>query len=58
MVKGEHHHTVTPVMLMGSDGRTSQPAVIHPKSAYAPEVTVTLTKLNADTKMVELMFNL
>jgi cytochrome c-type biogenesis protein CcmF len=57
VVKGEHHHTVTPVMLMGSEGRRSEPAVIHPKSAYAPEVTVTLNNLNADTKMVELVFS-
>jgi cytochrome c-type biogenesis protein CcmF len=57
VVKGEHHHTVTPVMLMSSEGRQSKPAVIHPKSAYAPEVTVTLNNLNADTKMVELVFN-
>jgi cytochrome c-type biogenesis protein CcmF len=57
VVKGEHHHTITPVMLMGSEGRQSIPAVIHPKSAYAPEVSVTLNKLNADTKTVELVFN-
>jgi cytochrome c-type biogenesis protein CcmF len=57
VVNGEHHHTVTPVMLMGSDGRQTKPAIIHPKSAYAPEVSVTLNNLNADTKMVELVFS-
>jgi cytochrome c-type biogenesis protein CcmF len=57
VVKGEHHHTVTPIMMMGSEGRSSKPAVIHQKSAYAPEVTVTLNNLNADTKMVELVFS-
>jgi len=56
IVKGEHHHTVTPVMLMGSKGRQSQPVLIHAKSAYNPEITVTLNNLNADTKMVELVF--
>jgi cytochrome c biogenesis factor len=44
-------------MLMGSDGRQTKPAIIHPKSAYAPEVSVTLNNLNADTKMVELVFS-
>jgi cytochrome c-type biogenesis protein CcmF len=57
VVKGEHHHTVTPVILMGPDGRKTQPAIIHQKTAYAPEVSVTLTNLNADTKMVELAFS-
>jgi cytochrome c-type biogenesis protein CcmF len=56
IVKGDFHHTVTPVMLMGSEGRQSKPAVIQPKSAYNPEITVTLNNLNADTKMVELAF--
>jgi cytochrome c-type biogenesis protein CcmF len=57
VVKGEHHHTVTPIMMMGSEGRSSRPAVIHQKSAYGPEVSVTLNNLNADTKMVELVFS-
>jgi len=57
VVKGEHHHTVTPSIIMGSDGRKTQPAIIHQKTAYDPEVSVTLTNLNADTKMVELSFS-
>jgi cytochrome c-type biogenesis protein CcmF len=57
VVKGDHHHTVTPLLLMGSDGRKVKPAIIHQKTAYAPEVSVTLNNLNADTKMVELVFS-
>ena len=57
VVKGDHHHTVTPILLMGSDGKKTKPAIIHEKSAYGPEVSVTLNNLNADTKMVELVFS-
>jgi cytochrome c-type biogenesis protein CcmF len=57
VVKGEHHHTVTPLLIMGPDGRKTQPAIIQQKSADGPEVSVTLNNLNADTKMVELVFS-
>jgi cytochrome c biogenesis factor len=57
VVKGEHHHTVTPILLMGPDGRKTKRAIIHEKSAYGPEVSVTINNLNADTKMVELLFS-
>jgi cytochrome c-type biogenesis protein CcmF len=57
VVKGEHHHTVTPLLLMGSEGRKIKPAIIHQKTAYSPEISVTLNNLNADTKMVELVFS-
>ncbi|MEE9119005.1 MAG: hypothetical protein V3U02_10490, partial [Calditrichia bacterium] len=56
IVKGDFHHTVTPVLLMGSEKRRSEPALIKQKNAYGPEITVTLNNLNADTKMVELEF--
>ena len=56
IVKGDFHHTVTPVLLMESEKRRSEPALIKQKNAYGPEITVTLNNLNADTKMVELEF--
>jgi len=56
IVKEDFHHTVTPILLMGSEGKQSQPAIIQPKDAYGPEKTVALNNLNADTKMVELVF--
>ena len=56
IVKGDFHKNVTPMILMGSDGKNSRPALIQAKSAYNPEVSVSLNNLNADTKMVELVF--
>jgi cytochrome c-type biogenesis protein CcmF len=56
IVKEDFHHTVIPVLLMGSERRRSEPALIKPNNAYGPEITVTLNNLNADTKMVELVF--
>ena len=56
IVKGDFHHTVTPILLMGFERQRSEPALIKPNNAYGPEITVTLNNLNADTKMVELVF--
>ncbi len=56
IVKGDFHHTVTPILLVGSERQRSEPALIKPNNAYGPEITVTLNNLNADTKMVELVF--
>jgi cytochrome c-type biogenesis protein CcmF len=57
IVKGDFHQTVTPFILIGSDGRHSQPATIQTESEQGPEVSVTLNNLNADEKMIELVFN-
>ena len=57
IVKGDKHITVTPALLMGSEGRQSLPAVIQAASTDAPEISVSLNNLNADKKMIELVFN-
>ncbi len=51
---GDHAHTVVPILTMGSQGRTSQPAVIPTHGKYAKEVKVLLKGMDADKKMIEL----
>jgi cytochrome c-type biogenesis protein CcmF len=54
--KGDHAHTITPLMIMSAEGRRSQPAVIPPHDKYGKEIIITLTAMNADEKRINLAF--
>ena len=54
--KEKFEHTVTPMLIMGAEGKRAEPGIIPAENSYGKEIKVTLNGLDADKKRVDLVF--